>query len=94
MILDGVTGLPREYERTVGTKLRISWSDWAVRDGRSWPYRIEIRAGESREVLRVTLGRIRPGVSISEKTFEVEPDDSREILTPKAAQDRWHRIRL
>lgn len=91
LALDRRTGLPLRYE---ADRLAIAWEEWGVRHQVAWPARIRIRVGDETRDLEVRLGRLEPGRAIREATFDLEPEEGREILTPSEALGRWRRIRL
>lgn len=81
----GADGLPARYERE---GLAITWGEWALRHGVPWPHLAEIRAGGG--ILRARLGRLILGRPGSPGQFDFEPPDSRELLPPREAAERWN----
>jgi hypothetical protein len=86
------TGLPLRYRGPPERPFEVVWRDWGLRSGIAWPHEIEIHPEGEGEIVRVRMGRILIGKKVSEKLFELEPKESREILSPQEARGRWRQF--
>jgi len=88
LAVESSTGIPRRFVSSGADPFRIEWTEWTERSGIAWPQELRIeRSGGER--LRVSFGRVQVGRTVSESRFDVEPDQTREILTPQEAARKW-----
>jgi hypothetical protein len=87
--VSGKTGLPTRYDGRSAKPFEIHWRDWALRGGVAWPHEVEIRPLEGEASVVVGLGRVLVGRKVSTGLFTFEPEEDREILSPREARDMW-----
>jgi outer membrane lipoprotein-sorting protein len=92
LTVEAATGFPRRFVSADPEPFRIEWLEWSERSGIAWPQALRIEDADGQR-LDVLFGRVQIGRAVPASRFAMEPDPSREILTPAEAATRWQEER-